>query len=205
MVGVDRDERLLARARQGYGGTAAPRWLHADATDLSLPDASVAAVRTDRVLMHAPDPEQILAELRRALRPGGRLVSYELDYGALMLDPASSDPELVRSVQRVLESTLPTLWTGRRLPGLLRGAGFIVESAVPLGFTTPWTIFKPIFHDPVRDAIDRGELPERPTRAWLDLQVDAAGRGELFCGVVGVLVMAVRPSDPDTPDRGATP
>lgn len=205
ILGVDRDERLLARAQDGYGGTAAPRWLHADAGDLDLPDASVASIRTDRVLMHSPDPDRILAELRRTLRPGGYLVSYELDYGSLMLDPAGGDPEVVRSIQRFLESSLPRLWTGRRLPGLLRDTGFVVESAVPLGFTTPWAIFRRIFYDPVRAAVNSGELPETSTRAWLDHQADAARRGELFCGVVGVLAVAVCPSDPHRPDRGATP
>jgi len=44
-----------------------------DAAELPLDDASVDVVLNVSVLEHVPDPARILAEIRRVLRPGGRV------------------------------------------------------------------------------------------------------------------------------------
>jgi SAM-dependent methyltransferase len=44
-----------------------------DAERLALPDASFDVVLCSLGLMYVPDPEQALREMRRVLRPGGRL------------------------------------------------------------------------------------------------------------------------------------
>jgi SAM-dependent methyltransferase len=45
----------------------------ADAQDLPFPDESFDAVTCGFGLMHVPDPRRVLEEMRRVLRPGGRL------------------------------------------------------------------------------------------------------------------------------------
>jgi ubiquinone/menaquinone biosynthesis C-methylase UbiE len=52
---------------------------------LELGDA-VDGVRTERVLMYVPDQQRAISELARVVRPGGRVVAFELDYGALEAD-----------------------------------------------------------------------------------------------------------------------
>ena len=51
-----------------------PRRGHA----LSFPDDSFDASRADRSLMHVPDAERVLAEMKRVTKPGGRIVAFEV-------------------------------------------------------------------------------------------------------------------------------
>lgn len=52
--------------------------LHAStAEQLSLPDASESAVIASLVLCTVDDPERVLSEVRRVLRPGGRFICIE--------------------------------------------------------------------------------------------------------------------------------
>jgi SAM-dependent methyltransferase len=66
VVAVDNNPREVELARQ-----ALPDALLADAGDLPLPDQSVDAVVCSNLLEHTPDPEPVIAEIERVLRPGG--------------------------------------------------------------------------------------------------------------------------------------
>ncbi|MEW1911114.1 methyltransferase domain-containing protein [Kitasatospora sp. NPDC085895] len=131
LVAADIDGELLARAA-GPGVTL----LVADGADLPLEDGSVDFVLLRYVLQHVPDPAAVLAEVRRVLRPGGRVACTEVDsacWGAA--DP--SYPELA-GVHAKMAAAQRTAGgdraIGRRLPRLLRAAGF--EDVVLRPFAT---------------------------------------------------------------------
>ena len=70
-LGVDIAEQAVAAARsRGLEAQAVP-----DLTDLGLPDASFDACVTIEVLEHLMFPEAAVAEIRRVLRPGGRVIA----------------------------------------------------------------------------------------------------------------------------------
>jgi ubiquinone/menaquinone biosynthesis C-methylase UbiE len=69
------DHTLAAAAERGLGNLVATE---GDATDLPFEDASVDAVILTAVLGEIPDSGAALAEIRRVLKPGGRLVVGEL-------------------------------------------------------------------------------------------------------------------------------
>jgi demethylmenaquinone methyltransferase / 2-methoxy-6-polyprenyl-1,4-benzoquinol methylase len=73
VVGMDFSQEMLKRARP----TQPSRYVAADALQLPLPDASVDVVTVAFGLRNLPEPGQGLLELRRVLRPGGRLVVCE--------------------------------------------------------------------------------------------------------------------------------
>ena len=70
VVGVDTSLGMLAEARQQRAG----RYAQADAQALPLVDAAFDRVMANHMLFHVPDQDQALREMRRVLRPGGRLV-----------------------------------------------------------------------------------------------------------------------------------
>jgi len=76
VMGVDLSGRMIeaARARTAAGGGPGNlRFERMDAEALDLPTADFDAVLCGLGLMYAPAPERALGEMRRVLRPGGRL------------------------------------------------------------------------------------------------------------------------------------
>ncbi len=76
LTGVNLDPRQIAVARRSVVARAgnSMAWLVADACDLPLPAASQDVVLAVECIFHFPARERFLAEVRRVLRPGGRLV-----------------------------------------------------------------------------------------------------------------------------------
>lgn len=75
VTGLDFAERMLERARRK---SAAIRWVRGDALDLPFDDDSFDAVTVGFGVRNVEDLGRGLAELRRVLRPGGRLAILEV-------------------------------------------------------------------------------------------------------------------------------
>jgi ubiquinone/menaquinone biosynthesis C-methylase UbiE len=94
-----------------------------DAQALDLPDATFDTVVCTLSLCAIPDERRAIAEMKRVLRPGGRLV---------LVDHVAGAPAWVRAVQWLLE--LITIPLGgehfRRRPlRVVQAEGFVVESS----------------------------------------------------------------------------
>ncbi len=70
-TGVDIDEPGLARARERFGDRVDFRQGRGEA--LPLPDESVDVVVLNHIYEHVVDPEAVVADIHRVLRPGGAL------------------------------------------------------------------------------------------------------------------------------------
>jgi SAM-dependent methyltransferase len=94
VVSIDLSEHMVELARS--------RGLDArvgDAQNLPFPDESFDTVVANWMLYHVPDLDRALAEVRRVLRPGGRLVAVTMSSGSLrevwdMLPDDGSTPQL---------------------------------------------------------------------------------------------------------------
>ncbi len=94
-----------------------------DAQALDLPDATFDTVLCTLSLCAIPDERRAIAEMKRVLRPGGRLV---------LVDHVAGSPAWVRAIQWLLE--LITIPLGRehfrRRPlRVVQAEGFVVESS----------------------------------------------------------------------------
>ncbi len=76
VIGIDISERMVEVLRQRAAAAGLPQVSAArmDAEQLALADASVDVVLCALGLMYMPDPEQAVREIRRVLRPAGRVV-----------------------------------------------------------------------------------------------------------------------------------
>jgi SAM-dependent methyltransferase len=110
--------RRLRRAAGRRGVQLDLREVTAEHTDLA--DASADVVLSSLVLCSVSDPAQVLAEVRRVLRPGGRFVFVE--------HVAARDGSLLRRLQRLVRRPWAWCFEGcsceRDLATAVRAAGF---------------------------------------------------------------------------------
>lgn len=139
VIGLDASADMIAKAN-GLGTTPGLSFLVADATELPLADNSCDAVRADRVLQHVDDPLQALLEMRRILKPGGRLVVVEPDWKTMALYPGSgAGGDDDRAAQAIFEWQVahtrhPLI--GRQLKALLDEAGFDSIAVNPIAYSS---------------------------------------------------------------------
>src|SRR6188472_4471422 len=101
-IGVDPDPAMLAAARSRFPDIDLR---DADAAHLPLGEGEAQGYRADKVYQVLPDPNAALAEARRVLAPGGRIVLLGQDWDILVID--SDQPELTRRIVHARADTLP--------------------------------------------------------------------------------------------------
>jgi demethylmenaquinone methyltransferase/2-methoxy-6-polyprenyl-1,4-benzoquinol methylase len=84
VVGVDFSPRMLERARRKGGHV---EWIEGDMLALPFPDASFDSATVGFGVRNVADLELALRELRRVLRPGGRLAILEITQPSGVLRP----------------------------------------------------------------------------------------------------------------------
>jgi SAM-dependent methyltransferase len=126
VVGVDRNPAFVDHARMrtppAYSGLS---FGVGDASELSFAAGSFDLVFCRFVLMHLADPSRAVAEFARVLRPGGKVIVIEPDWGGQILYPGIADDERWKALAARLGPKLgfdPHM--GRKLFGLLKGQGF---------------------------------------------------------------------------------
>lgn len=134
-VGVDLSAGMLTAAAaeaRSRGIDDHVTFLRGDATDLPVDDASFDAAAVVQVLEYVPDVPAALAELRRVLRPGGRLVIVDTDWRSCVWH--SDDRDRTDRVLRIWEDHFVHPDLPVRLPVLLGAAGFsaLRPSVIPI-------------------------------------------------------------------------
>lgn len=185
VIGLDRETMLATAMQRAAQIGAKVQWLVGEAEAIPLADASVDACLTERVLKYLPNPAAVIAEMVRVLKPGGRIVSFELDYDSTIL---GGDPAVAGSVSQFLNESVGEARMGRKLPSLLREAGLIDVTFEPVSFCPPWLVYEAAVGNPVREAIRQGRLPKAETSAWLARQAEAFAAGVFTSAFVGFLV-----------------
>ena len=124
VVGVDRDETLLAVARQEYGGAENLSFEHGDVLSLNFSDA-FDVVTAARTLQWVSEPGRAVHQMTAAAKVAGRIVVLDYNHADNRWEP---DPptEFVRFYAAFLEWRTANRWSNRmadELPELLRAAG----------------------------------------------------------------------------------
>ena len=94
-----------------------------DGRALRFADSEFDAVVVHTTLCHIPQPELVLAEAARVLRPEGLLAVCDGDYATITVALGEADP-LQDCIEAVKTAFINDVWLVRRLPKLLRSAGF---------------------------------------------------------------------------------
>ena len=163
-VGLDLSQAMIDVARSRMAGTDLPvEFDVGDAQALPFADGTFDACRTERMLIHVPEPRRALAEIVRVTRPGGRVGVIDADMETIVFD--SSDRSLTRRVVASLADSFQNGWIGRQLPAHLTGAGLGALSVEPYAM---------LFHPAVAAAVIDPHLALLVAAG--DIGADAAAR-----------------------------
>lgn len=122
VTGVDIAEAMLAITARRVEGRPNATVAEGSATAIPLPDASVDRALSVQVFEYVADTAAGLAELRRVVRPGGRVVLWDIDWTTLSWhssDQARMDRMLAAWDRHLVHPAIP-----RTLAASLRAAGF---------------------------------------------------------------------------------
>ena len=193
VAGVDASTDMLARARQRCADLPQVGFAEAGAEALPEAGASFDAAACVQVLLYVPDVAAALAEMRRVLKPGGRVVIVETDWRGTVLGCA--DDPLTRRVLAGWDAAVPSPNLPVRLIPLLRELGFAAVRVEPfpiVNTSRAGTISEDMFVQLAEHAVEQGTVTAEESAAWLDDLARRDAEGSYFFCVNRFIFSAVR-------------
>jgi len=120
-LGIDISEKLLNAAKRAFGHHEGVSFQQGDIHNLEIPANSVDAIRVDRTLQHVQDPQRVISEMVRVLKPGARLVCAEPDWSTFVID--AENDEMTDLVIQTWKSSFRNPHIGRQLLRRIRAEG----------------------------------------------------------------------------------
>jgi ubiquinone/menaquinone biosynthesis C-methylase UbiE len=186
-------ERARAAAHQAGVGHAVDIRV-ADGRALPFGAAFDAAV-CHWVLLHVDRPQDVVAEMKRVTRRGGRVLSVEMDWETVMVQPG--DRSITRRILHLDADRKLDPWIGRRLPGMFAAAGFASVSVQPMLLTDQGTEDR-VWLDWLLErglaALEAGVVSPEEYAAWTDDLKAAHAAGTFFFAVVQFAVLGRMPA-----------
>ena len=182
VVGLDISTDMLAVAAKRAEGHDNVTFHEAAATSLPVPDASFERALCVQVLEYVPDVPAALTEMHRALRPGGRVLVWDVDWATVSWH--TIDRQLTRRVLAAWDKHLTHASLPRTLAAHLRSAGFEDVRMDAHAFAT--TELTPDAYGgslvPLLEhyVADQGGMSQNEAKAWADEQRELGDRGEFF-------------------------
>jgi arsenite methyltransferase len=182
VVGVDISADMLAVAAKRAAGHGNVEFHEAGAASLPVPDASFERAVCVQVLEYVRDVPAALAEMHRVLRPGGRMLVWDVDWSTVSWH--AIDRQLMRQVLAAWDKHLTHPCLPRTLAAQLRNAGFQDVRMDAHAFATTELIpdayggsLVPLLEQYVAE---QGGMSPQEAKAWADEQRELGDRGEFF-------------------------
>jgi SAM-dependent methyltransferase len=158
ILGIDRSATAISFARQQLPEKLQSHvdFIQADSTSLPLEDRSVDLVFTQCSMLWMTPVANVLSECHRVLKPGGRLVAIEPDYGGLMEWPASIQTRAIWLEALPQFGGDPLI--GRKLPSLLQPAAWKVDCYFLDRYEGPHNSYTQFLHELPLNASQRQQL-----------------------------------------------
>jgi ubiquinone/menaquinone biosynthesis C-methylase UbiE len=182
VVGLDYSPELLVNARERVrqaGCEAVVELVEGNAVDLPFDDGAFDAAHVERVLIHVPDADAAIREMRRVVRPGGWVVAAEPDNAGVRVDHPD-DPEGMALLTAFQMNQMTNPAMGLELYRRFATGGLVEREIVPMADFDD-------LYDESAAAVDRktgagavaqGLMTAERLDALVSYLLEASGRGE---------------------------
>ena len=179
VTGVDQSPQMLAVAKRRTEGFANVAFEEGDATALPVEGERFDRALSVQVLEYVRDIPAALAEMHRALRPGGRVVIWDVDWATLSWH--SEDPDRMERVLKAWDEHLADPSLPRTLAASLRKAGFEDVRMDGHGFATA-ELSEETYGGAALPVIERyvRQQGSSDVDAWAEEQRALGERGEFY-------------------------
>ena len=195
VVGVDSSPAMLQLAARRCAEYASVELRPGDAVSLPVDDASFDAALCVQVLEYVPDPTVALAEMHRALRPGGRVVVWDVDWATVSLH--ALDRVLTERVLRAWDEHLADPSVPRTLASRLRSAGFNEVHMDAHSFSTceldPETYGAALLPFISAFVVGRNGITDDQAETWISEQRELGERAEFYFASTQFCFTATKP------------
>jgi ubiquinone/menaquinone biosynthesis C-methylase UbiE len=186
-VGVDASAVMIAEAQHRHAAAGlSVAFLVGNAQQLAFADASFDRCRAERVLMHLDHPERALAEMVRVVRPCGKIVVFDMDWGMMFVD--SPYQETTRTILQAFSDGMRHGWIGRSLPRLFQRAGLVEVTCVPHTVHLDYAFAHRLFDGFLTKVQATGVVSADDCTRWWQQLAQAEAAGQFHAGQLGFVV-----------------
>jgi arsenite methyltransferase len=192
VCGIDTSEDMLAMSRKRCADKPWTEFQKADVAELPYRDDSFDAAVSTQVYEYVVDVPAALTELYRVVRPGGRVVVMDTDWGSLVIHTKNEvRMERILSVwnEHCVHTELP-----RTLSRQLREAGFTIRQRDVIPMFNPEyqenTFAKEALNVWGAFVVERKGVSQDEASAWLAEFADLGKQGEFFFSLNRYLFVA---------------
>ena len=193
--GLDPAESAIAIASRRCVGLSNVHFELGDAAQLPFEDETFDAVMSSQVFEYLDNVDGALQEINRVLRPGGRVLIHDTDWGALLW--RSSDAQRMARVLEVFDRHLADPNLPQTLGSKFRDAGFIdivVEAIVQLE-----TEFNPVSVSGVVSKfvvgyVESQGIPASEASAWMKDLENLGAAGDYFFSMNEYMFVGRKPA-----------
>jgi ubiquinone/menaquinone biosynthesis C-methylase UbiE len=194
-IGVDASLTLIESARAESEGFPAVELIQADIQSLPFASGFLHSCKVDRTLQHVERPDAVLGEIFRTVKPGGRLVCAEPDWGTFAIEaPSLGDAEhpVARQVVQLWSQDIRNPRIGRDLRKLIEETGFVDLQVKETILSTPTFESSEIVFDITQSALRlAASSGSNEPLVWLAELRESAN--PVCCSVTLVINFARRP------------
>jgi ubiquinone/menaquinone biosynthesis C-methylase UbiE len=185
-AGVDISSALLDVATRRAANCPGVEFRLGDATAIPYPDGFFDVARSERVFLYLPDRLAAFREMKRVVKPGGRVCVIDADFDCTAI--YSENPALTRKMTSVVAASMPNPNSARELPVLAKRAELKDIRTETFALATPHEFLGRVMAGALHKAAEDGIVARSEVEDWLCEQSSLQASGDFFQMWLFVLV-----------------